>query len=208
MRLSKSNRSSSGTHGSLRTNDLQTQGLGLRIWDPGRLASRFNRPRLCKVICCSQDRQAEACGAKAGGVRPRAALRLLPLWIPPQPLLLERGQSLRKGISFSPLDDSMPLLGALRAPFFSCPLLPNSIFCPALQSGRSSAPSPGDGPPCWSLCLTFQDGDVDLWHRDGLVHGSTRVTAAKAPGCGGLLFLPGAVFFMLFFIPKGVKTSP
>uniref|UniRef100_A0A480HII2 Complement C1q tumor necrosis factor-related protein 1 n=1 Tax=Sus scrofa TaxID=9823 RepID=A0A480HII2_PIG len=49
--------------------------------------------------------------------------------------------------------------------------------------------------------LTFQYGDVDLWHRDGLVHGSARVTAAEAPGSRGLLALKGAVRLTLFFSP-------
>lgn len=64
MGLSKSKRLSSQAHGSLRANELQTQGLGPGRWDPG-LHGRCDLPLgcagLCKVFCCSQGCKPEAC---------------------------------------------------------------------------------------------------------------------------------------------------
>ena len=91
---------------------------------------------------------------------------------------------------------------------------PRETFCSCLVHPKDSTFSPhqdGAAPqgkvpfaPLHSS-LTFQDGDVDLRHRYGLVHGGTRVAAAKASGGSGLLTLLGIVFFMFFFSPKGNK---
>lgn len=122
-----------------------------------------------------------------------------------QPLLLARGQSLGWDL----------LLLALRRPARRCTRPCGSHCAPTSctltrasppRSEQSTLPPRGRSP--WWLCgrLTFQDGDVDLWHGDGLVHGGARVTAAKALGSRGLLALPVAVLFMAFFSPEGIKA--
>lgn len=78
-----------------------------------------------------------------------------------------------------------------------------------MAAGLCSAPLPrGEGASLGLRhSLTFQDGEVDLRRREGRVRGGAGVAAAVAPRGGGLLALPGAVFLMLFFSPKGAKTS-
>lgn len=119
---------------------------------------------------------------------------------------LGKGAEPRVGLaSPRPPEASPPLHPALREPL--CP--PTSCTLTRAsppRSEQSTLPPRGRSP--WWLCgrLTFQDGDVDLWHGDGLVHGGARVTAAKALGSRGLLALPVAVLFMAFFSPEGIKA--
>ena len=197
MGLSKSSRRCGQAHGRLGANALQMSGgprAPLRPRRPaqgylGRGAYPASKQTLQKLRRSPRVRPSSCPGR-------RASL---------QPLLLARGQSLGWDLLLLALQRTARLCarpcGSHCAPT-SCTL--TRAFPP--HSEQSTPPPRGRSP--WWLCsrLTFQDGDVDLWHGDGLVHGGARVTAAKALGSRGLLARPGAVLFMVFFIPEGIKA--
>lgn len=162
---------------------------------------------LCEVICRAQDHGVLTAFQKVGwgytgGTEPQnkppRGLEGQCRWGRPQ-LLSEPTRPGPAGPFPSPLPGKGPAASEMEFP-----LPPPSDGRPPLLR----APTPGEGPSLGlRRSLTFQDGEVDLWHREGGVRGGTRVTAAIAPRGGGLLALPGAVFFMLFFSPKGAKKS-